>query len=660
MRRLLVLAGATVLGLASFYPAWTNDLFGHLAAGRQIAALGTVPDHDTFSFYFDTPRPWLNHNWGSGLLFYGVFSALGYDGLVALKVAVALALGALLVATTDRRWTAEWFCLLLMAWAVPSVRLRLCVRPHIFGLLASAMLILALTRFAHDDRWTRGRRVWLWFSGLAALQVAWVNLHGSGPIAFLFVGAFLVGHLGDRRRQGLLLALLGVQAIASCVTPFGPAVLTETFKHVGSEGTRHFIGEWLPLHLSDNPWDLAWWAAMALAAGWSAPVLWRQGPAGRSELLVIAGMLLMATRSLRFVAHAFLLPAPFIAVGLASRTAALRDGTLRTVLAALTLLAAVAVPAAAANLPPFQPMRGGMSARNLPVQPGRWLARHHPRARIAGLMEDGWYLSFAVPDSQVLIDGRQAVYPLHVLQEVSRALEKPARLRDLLDRHDADAVVLRHNRPEHAASILALLRDPRFGLATVGDRHALFVRDLPPERRMRVLAPNMGLRSFDPNVRARARRELEGIESGPGSAAYVGLQRALLRLSDDLRDGGRNGLAAATDAETRDRFAAALRDLQPALDREDNFATAQILAALLNLRLCHLDRAQEALQVARLSGENRETVGLRIGLAIARGDREEAGRMLSTLDAQAGDPWLQELRRALRAGGGAMKCEAAP
>ncbi|HEX7476569.1 MAG TPA: hypothetical protein VF331_02060 [Polyangiales bacterium] len=79
------LAGALVLGLAALYPVWTNDLFGHLAAGRQIVALGHVPTHDSFSFYFDQPQPWRNHNWASCVVFYLLCAAVGVNALVLLQ-----------------------------------------------------------------------------------------------------------------------------------------------------------------------------------------------------------------------------------------------------------------------------------------------------------------------------------------------------------------------------------------------------------------------------------------------------------------------------------------------------------------------------------------------------------------------------------------------
>jgi hypothetical protein len=643
-RRAAITTGALALGLAALYPVWSNDLFGHMAAGRQILDLGRVPDHDTFSFYFDQPRPWRNHNWASCVLFYALYAAFGPDALVCLKVLLCGALGAIVVATGTGRASSAPMAALALLWSVPSVRPRFTERPHLFGLLFCALLLSALTWLARADA---KRRVWPAFALLAAMQVCWVNLHGSAPMAFLLTGAFVLGHHGDPPRQRRYLALLLVQVLASCVTPFGPFLMGETFYHVGSEGTRFFIAEWAPLHDSDNPWDVPACTAVLLLTLATAVPLWRSGSAGRSWLIVTLGLLVMAYRSLRFVAEPLILGAPCVAMGLALRFEQVNARGRRLVAVAGLALAVAAlgvIARVAPRLPPFQPMAFGLSPRNVPMQPGRWLAAHRPRARIVGLFEDCWYLSFAVPRSRVIADGRQAVYPLDVLTSLDRALHSPPQLLKLVERKRADAVVLRHTRVEHASAIEALRRHPDFRVATVGDRHVLFVRGLADDQAVTALEPNLDLRALDAGRAARGERELRRIGAGPGAAQYAGFQRALLTLSPDLRGGGRDGLPPATDAARRERYRRALVDLAPALAPYENQTSAHALAAMAHLALCRTEEAARALSLARAEGENRYTIALAIELALRRGRRDEARRMLEELRPEGPDAWLAALR----------------
>jgi hypothetical protein len=166
-----------------------------------------------------------------------------------------------LVRSCERGTLAPWICVLIFLWVVPAVRIRFSVRPHIFGLLACAVLLDRLRYLALR----RGTNLpWRTLAGLAALQVAWVNMHGSGPMAFVLAGAYLLGHGTHPERRRVYLAVLGTLALGSCVSPWGPSILLETFMHIGSEGTRHFIGEWGPIDLDSEPWDL--WPCLVMLA----------------------------------------------------------------------------------------------------------------------------------------------------------------------------------------------------------------------------------------------------------------------------------------------------------------------------------------------------------------------------------------------------------
>ena len=77
---------ALALCLAGLYPIDNSDTFGHLAAGRQIATLGEVPQVDTFSFWKAAPAPWTNYEWLSGWLMYEGLRHFGYEGLIVGKL----------------------------------------------------------------------------------------------------------------------------------------------------------------------------------------------------------------------------------------------------------------------------------------------------------------------------------------------------------------------------------------------------------------------------------------------------------------------------------------------------------------------------------------------------------------------------------------------
>ncbi|HEX7480241.1 MAG TPA: hypothetical protein VF331_20745, partial [Polyangiales bacterium] len=129
--------------------------------------------------------------------------------------------------------------------------------------------------------------------------------------------------------------------------------------------------------VGDNPWDLPTWLGLTLLGLWAAkPVLLQTGAEARSRLLIAVGTLIMPYRSLRFVAEPLLLGGPCIAIGLALRLQALAPRARQALGVGLTLLALAVFAHVGRDFPPYQPVGLGVSPRNLPMQPGRWLAAH--------------------------------------------------------------------------------------------------------------------------------------------------------------------------------------------------------------------------------------------------------------------------------------------
>ena len=82
--RATVLSGGLAVGLGAVQSVWTHDTFGHLAQGRAIAAHGGPGLSDPFSFWRETPQPWVDYEWGSDLLTWWIYAAGGWNALVVL------------------------------------------------------------------------------------------------------------------------------------------------------------------------------------------------------------------------------------------------------------------------------------------------------------------------------------------------------------------------------------------------------------------------------------------------------------------------------------------------------------------------------------------------------------------------------------------------
>ena len=97
--------GVGLAGLLSFTPALDGDVWWHLATGRRILSGAGIPPTDPFTFTA-LGRPWVSHEWLSGVLFALLDRIGGIDLLVVFKsllAAFAIALSAV-AGMVGSRW----------------------------------------------------------------------------------------------------------------------------------------------------------------------------------------------------------------------------------------------------------------------------------------------------------------------------------------------------------------------------------------------------------------------------------------------------------------------------------------------------------------------------------------------------------------------------
>lgn len=167
------------LALAKKIDLATADLGRHLKNGEVFWQTFTVPQGNFYS-YTNPDFPFLNHHWGSGVLFYLIQKLVGWGGLSLLFI--ALNLGAFIFFFLAGKKLADWKLVLLFCLpAIPLLASRPEIRPEAISYFFSALIFYLLIKFKQD-----GRQKWLWF--LPPLFLVWVNCH-----IYFFFGLFLVG-----------------------------------------------------------------------------------------------------------------------------------------------------------------------------------------------------------------------------------------------------------------------------------------------------------------------------------------------------------------------------------------------------------------------------------------------------------------------------------
>ncbi|MBI4059815.1 MAG: hypothetical protein HY403_00135 [Elusimicrobia bacterium] len=407
-----------VLGL----PIHNPDLFWHLSAGRWILAHGAVPASDPFSFT-RFGAPWIDFEWLTQALWFGVNAAAGLRGLWALK-AVMLALAFLPLDGILRDKGASpaaraaglglWTCAILA-----SADLRA-------DLFTAAFAALLLRRLES------GRALFLFGFGLFAL---WGNLHAGFPVGLALYAAYALGarFFGGPRPAGLGAeacgALLGV-----LLNPYGLKIYAAIAAH-GDDSIGRFVREWGPVDWR-SPFQRPLIPALFVGAA-AARAAWPRAPA----LAMSAGALAFATAaSARFSVC-------FAAAAVACLAAAwprARASWAAAGLAAATVLIAGASARAAWGRA-FSDAYVARRAVDFVVAERAVFAP----LRLFNTYEWGGYLGWRLgPEGRVYGDGR---YLFHgQLAELQEALAGAAPMAAFIERNRLDALLIR-NYPARTA-----------------------------------------------------------------------------------------------------------------------------------------------------------------------------------------------------------------
>lgn len=218
------------------------DMWHEMSLFREALVEGRVPTEDRFA-YTPTVSPSIHHEWGSGAIFYGVWTSVGGPGIMALKYALVITVVSLCYWCARSRGAST----AVFKTVVPAITLFssygfTTIRAQVFTLALLALMLCLLEL----DR--RGNRWWILF--WLPLHVFWLNVHagfvvGSGLMALHAIEQIV------RRQPFWHFVPIGM-ALASLilVNPYGTDYVPYLMH--GLTMARPLIVEWNPLWQHDS------------------------------------------------------------------------------------------------------------------------------------------------------------------------------------------------------------------------------------------------------------------------------------------------------------------------------------------------------------------------------------------------------------------------
>jgi hypothetical protein len=423
------------------------DLYHEMSIAREVLSRGSVPTFDVFAFT-PTRHPVVHHEWGAGMIAYGVAESLGGAGILALKYALALGTALLALAAGSRggwwrnaTWVLAPVAILLSDHGFSPVR----AQAYSFLLAAATMLCL---------RWDRVGERW-WIIAYAPLFVFWINVHGGFIVGPVLIGAEALERVALRRpwvHLALVLAGLGVLVAA---TPFGLAYYGYVVRALTMP--RPAVAEWAPLWSSGQPLHHLAMFGVSVAIAAYAIAVGRDGKRvdGIGILAVLGLLSLRHSRMLPFYAIAWLATVPdyFAGTGVGKAARSLVERRTRSVAIAATAVAALFSVLLLQERPwhlavPNRPGYAG-SPVSFPVGAVNYLRGVRFRGNVLTPFEQGAYVSWKLyPDVKVSLDSRYEVaYETDLVDTLVRFYRDAADVPGVLKRYDADLVLVPTDTP---------------------------------------------------------------------------------------------------------------------------------------------------------------------------------------------------------------------
>ena len=432
LRRLGQAAGLLATSALCSVSILDPDLPWHLSAARRLVETGAFPRQDFLSWTMGG-KPWVDFEWGSELIFYGLLRLGGTPALWLFRTASLL--GVMVM-----------FAVLLRLWKIPAAWIAVAVpvlasaliplfglRPEIFSLL---FFLLELHLLERRRLGAPGPGNALFIALHFALYALWANLHAGFAAGLMLCFCYGAAESIGRKDRSVPVPMLACAAgfLGTFVNPYGDriyAVLFDHWRHIAA--LRGLIEEWkapsLLLNYLTGYWLLVFFSfaglLLALRRGVVLPV---------EHLVAVAVFVFFGAGSIRTTKYLVLLIYP---LGLAAWKGLNLPLARRR---ALGLAAALAVP--------FIAWRGfnrlgdavffGWPAPVEAQGPSRAIAfLRENKAELSGLhlynpYNWGGCLGYALfPDYKVFIDGRYIFVDL--LAEVDRAQRSPEVFRGFID-----------------------------------------------------------------------------------------------------------------------------------------------------------------------------------------------------------------------------------
>ncbi len=402
----------------------TADLGRFIKNGEQIFSGNWqgVLQSNFYSFTY-SQYPFLNHHWGTGVIFYLAQKVGGFIFLHLFSISLILTTFLLLFKMAKKE-AGLVVATILSLILIPLMAYRKEIRPEIFSGLFSAIFFYILWAYRNKEISAK----WLWV--LPIVEVFWINLHIYFVLGPAIVGAFLlekiIVYIKNREQPLISLSIVfsGV-LLATFINPFGWKGIVHPFNVYSNYGYRVLEEQsvWFLENLGIHNPTFIFFKILLVMVGvsfiWIAIKKRKEIPL--ANLFLISGFAFMACWSIRNITLFAFISLPILAKNVKIIWPRLNFNSLNKKISC-AIVSLVIIFIVCISYGKYLPANSGAFGLGLVDGQNRavdFFKENNLQGPIFNNYDIGGYLIYHLfPQEKVFVDNRPETYPAEFFQDV--------------------------------------------------------------------------------------------------------------------------------------------------------------------------------------------------------------------------------------------------
>ncbi len=207
--------------------SFTQDLGRHIKTGEIILSTHSVPKINLFS-YTQPNHIFINHHWGSEVLFYLLYKNLGADSLLVLKILLILTSFGIVYFLAFKK--SPQFAFLASFFYIYLFSYRFDTRPELFSFMFISLFVFLISKYQES----KNIRLLL---VLPLIELFWVNMHIYFIVGIVLLGCYLIAEfIKNKKIDPKVLGIFIATSLVTIINPSGFLGATEPLRILSSYG----------------------------------------------------------------------------------------------------------------------------------------------------------------------------------------------------------------------------------------------------------------------------------------------------------------------------------------------------------------------------------------------------------------------------------------